>query len=463
VPFHTLGLGPPFTDTLRRLGFERPTPVQERAIPCVLAGRDLVASAETGSGKTAAFLLPILSRLLAGRRPGGTRVLVLVPTRELVVQVRTVALELSAGTSLGCATVYGGVGMEDQGKALRGGVDIVVATPGRLLDHAGRGATRFHHLEVLVLDEADRMLDMGFMPDVRRILALLPKTRQTLLFSATIPPEIATLSREVLRDPERIRVGHARKHSVPVGITHAVFPVPAHRKTALLTVLLRRGGMTSVVVFTRTKHRADRLTKALHREGFATGALHGDRSQGQRERTLAAFRARKITVLVATDLAARGLDVEGISHVVNFDFPPAPEDYIHRVGRTARADARGDAFALVSPEEMGAVGLVEREMGADIPRVTLPEFDYAAAPPAGPPGSGRRGPGPRGGRSHGRPGAPHRRGDPPMGGAPRPAGGGVPRGAPGGPGSGGPAGRSGSPGGHSPGAFWKRLMQRRGR
>jgi len=327
---------------------------------------------------------------------------VLVPTRELALQVRTVAIDLSTGTSVGCAAVYGGVGMDDQTKALRGAVDIVVATPGRLLDHARRGSTRFHHLEVLVLDEADRMLDMGFLPDIRRVLALLPRTRQTLLFSATIPREIADLSREVLREPERIRVGHARRDSVPVGITHAVFPVPAHRKTALLTVLLRRGGMGSVLVFTRTKHRADRLARSLAPQGFEAGVLHGDRSQGQRERTLAAFRAGRVKVLVATDLAARGLDVEGISHVVNFDFPRTPEDYVHRVGRTARAEAKGDAFALVSPEEEGGVREVEREMGTSIPRVTLPEFDYAAPPPPGakpgPARPGGAGQGRRGGR-----------------------------------------------------------------
>jgi ATP-dependent RNA helicase RhlE len=435
MPFDALGLKPPLTDTLRRLGFERPTPIQEQAIPPALAGQDVIGSAETGSGKTAAFLLPLMARLLAGKRPAGTRVLVLLPTRELANQVRTVALELSEGTSLGCAAVYGGVGMDEQSRALRAGVDIVLATPGRLLDHANRGATKFHHLEALVLDEADRMLDMGFLPDIRRVLALLPKTRQTLLFSATIPPEIAALSREVLRDPVRVKVGHARKQAIPVGITHAVFPVPSHRKSALLTVLLRRGGMGSVVIFCRTKHRADRLARVLDREGFPTGVLHGDRSQGQRERALAAFRAGKVRILVATDLAARGLDVEGVTHVVNFDFPKAAEDYVHRVGRTARAEAKGDAFALVSPEEMGEVRAVEKLMGADIPRVTLPEFDDAAGPPAPPPGQGRqRGHGGAGhGGGHGAPGGGHR-----------------PRG-PGAPGGGGHGSKE---------AFWRRVRER---
>jgi ATP-dependent RNA helicase RhlE len=438
MSFQALGLGPPLVDTLRRLGFERPTPVQERAIPRILAGGDLVASAETGSGKTAAFLLPILARLLAGRRPAGTRALVLVPTRELAVQVRTVALELSEGTSVGCVAVYGGVGMDEQARALRGGADLVVATPGRLLDHAGRGSTRFHGLEVLVLDEADRMLDMGFLPDIRRILAMLPKSRQTLLLSATMPAEIASLSREVLRNPERVRVGHAHATTVPVGITHAAYPVPAHRKTALLLVLLRRGAMETVLVFCRTKHRADRLARVLSREGFEAGVLHGDRSQGQRERALEAFRDRRVRVLVATDLAARGLDIDGVTHVVNFDFPRAPEDYVHRVGRTARAEARGDAFALVSPEETAGLAAVERTMGVAIPRVTLPEFDYAAPPPPGGGGGGGAGtprPGTGGRGRRGRPGARPPRGNAfPAPGAPK-----------------------------SRDEFWKRLRRRRAR
>ena len=436
MPFQTLGLGPPLVDTLRRLGFERPTPIQEKAIPPVLAGRDVVGSAETGSGKTAAFLLPILARLLAGKRPTGTRVLVLLPTRELAIQVRTVALELSEGASIGVAAVYGGVGMEEQARALRAGVDIVVATPGRLLDHHRRGSTRFHRLEVLVLDEADRMLDMGFLPDIRKILAALPKERQTLLFSATIPPEIHSLSKEVLRDPERIKVGHAKRAAVPVGITHAAYPVAAHRKSALLLVLLRKGAMGSVLIFTRTKHRADRLARTLAREGFEAGVLHGDRSQGQRERALTAFRSGKVRVLVATDLAARGLDVEGVTHVVNFDFPKMPADYIHRVGRTARADAKGDAFALVAPEEQGDLRAVEREMGTSIPRVTLPEFDYSAPPPAGQGGGGGRPGGGGGGGGQGRRG-------------------------------GGASSRGGGPTSHggarSRDDFWKRVRRRQGR
>ena len=421
MPFHALGLTPPLTDMLRRLGFERPTLIQEKAIPPILAGRDVVGSAETGSGKTAAFLLPTLTRLLAKPNAGQTRMLVLVPTRELATQVHTVATEFAEGTGIGCLPVYGGVGLEGQAPALRNGIDIVVATPGRLLDHAGRGYTRFKALEVLVLDEADRMLDMGFLPDIRKILALLPRERQTLLFSATMPREIVELSKDILRDPERIRIGHPKTTAAPVGITHALFPVPAHRKTALLAVLLRRGGMASVLVFTATKHGAHRLTGELERQGINVGTIHGDRTQADRERDLAAFMDGYIKVLVATDVAARGLDVEGITHVVNYDFPRTPEDYLHRVGRTARAQAKGDAFTLLAPEEEKEVAAVERAMGVSIPRVTLPEFDYAGrggGPHRG--GGGRRDEGRRaaGGGGRGGHGGSHARG---RGGHPAPA------------------------------------------
>jgi ATP-dependent RNA helicase RhlE len=366
-----------------------------------------------------------MTRLVAGKNAGGTRMLILVPTRELATQVYTVAVELAAGTGLGCVPVYGGVGLEGQAPALRTGTDIVVATPGRLIDHAGRGYTRFRALEVLVLDEADRMLDMGFLPDIRRILAMLPNERQTLLFSATMPPEIVSLSKDILRDPERIRIGSSKTTVAPVGITHAIFPVPPHRKTALLEVLLRREGMTSVLVFTRTKHGADRLSRELARSGFEVGVLHGDRSQQERERDLAAFMDGYLKVLVATDVAARGLDVEGITHVINYDFPRSPEDYLHRVGRTARAQAKGDAFALVTPEDAGEVAGVERIMGVSIPRVTLPEFDYAGRSSGGGHGGSR--------------GGGHHRAGPPPGRGPTAA----------------PAGS------HNPGAAWKRL--RRGR
>ncbi len=291
--FHALGIRPPLEDTLRRLGFERPTPIQEKAIPPVLAGRDVVGSAETGSGKTAAYLLPALSRLLAGTREGQTRMLVLVPTRELAQQVHAVVTELAAGTDLACIPVYGGTVMEGQALAMRGGVDIVVATPGRLIDLMGRATTKLDGLKILVLDEADRMLDMGFLPDIKRILARLPSGRQTLLFSATMPPEIVDLARTVLREPERVRIGNPRTTKAPVGITHAIFPVPGHRKTALLEVLLRRGNMASVLVFVRTKGRADQLERELARLGFSCGVLHSDRSQADREAWNGAERGRE--------------------------------------------------------------------------------------------------------------------------------------------------------------------------
>jgi ATP-dependent RNA helicase RhlE len=364
----------------------------------------VVASAETGSGKTAAFLLPALQRILQSPSTGSNRILVLVPTRELATQVFTVAVELSEGTGVRCVPVYGGVAMDGQGAALRSGYEIIVATPGRLLDHAGRGSTRFGGLELLVLDEADRMLDMGFLPDIRRILTLLQGKRQTMMFSATMPPEIVELSRDILVNPERIHVGSKVTTTVPVGITHAIFPVSESRKSALLQVLLRREGMHSVLVFTRTKIRADRLSRDLGRAGFVNGVLHGDRSQAERERDLAAFMDGYLRILVATDVAARGLDVEGITHVINYDFPRAPEDYFHRVGRTARARATGDAFTLLSPEEEADVPRVEREMGASIPRVTLPEFDYTSRGSGeySGGGGGGGGGGGRGGRDGGR-------------------------------------------------------------
>ncbi|MHC4925614.1 MAG: DEAD/DEAH box helicase, partial [Planctomycetota bacterium] len=355
--------------------------VQQQAVPVILQGRDLVASAETGSGKTAAFLLPIIQRLLENKNRGSTRALILVPTRELANQVRSVAIDLTVGTRIRCAAVYGGVGMGDQVRNLRKGTDIIVATPGRLLDHVGRGNVRFRDLQFLGLDEADRMLDMGFMPDIRRILDTLPGNRQTLLLSATIPPAIAKLAAEILDDPVRVRIGNPGRATVPTGITHSVYPVNTKRKSDLLKRLLEKGSMSSVVVFCRTKHRADRLAKTLTAAGFSSGVMHGDRSQAQRERALASFRSGRKNVLVATDVAARGLDVDGVSHVVNFDFPRVPEDYIHRVGRTARAENRGDAISLVAPEERNGLIDVEREIKRRIERVKLQDFDYGHEEP----------------------------------------------------------------------------------
>jgi ATP-dependent RNA helicase RhlE len=377
MPFTGFNLDPAFLRAIRELGFTRPTPVQKDAIPPALAGRDVLACAMTGSGKTAAFLLPIMQRLLPKRR-GVTRALILTPTRELAAQIDQHLSDLAVHTPLTGAAVFGGVGMGPQEHAFRSGVDVLVATPGRLLDHFRQPYARLQHLEVLVLDEADRMLDMGFLPDIRRVLRHLPPRRQTLFFSATMPPPIGQLAREMLKDP--VTVNLERKAEPAVGITHAVYPVPQELKTSLLLELLRRGDLKSVLVFTRTKHRANRLAEFLHRHEVPTERIHGNRSQAQRTAALAGFKAGRYRVLVATDIAARGIDVEALSHVVNFDVPGAAEDYIHRVGRTARAEATGDAFTLVAPGEEQDLHAIERALGKRLPRITVPGFDYHRKP-----------------------------------------------------------------------------------
>jgi ATP-dependent RNA helicase RhlE len=379
MPFEGLGLHPHLVKALRELGYTRPTPIQAEAIPAALGGRDLIGAAQTGTGKTAAFLLPILQGLILSPRPGRTKALVLAPTRELAVQVDDNFRQLAKHAPIRSIAIYGGVGMEPQIKALRSGVDVVIATPGRLLDHLRRGIAKLDQLEVLVLDEADRMLDMGFLPDIRKIVKVLPKKRQTMLFSATMPEEILQLSKELMRDPVKIKMGGDEK--TPVGIRHAAYPVPQHLKTQLLLTLLRDAAMSSVLVFTRTKHGADRLAAVLERQGFKTGRLHANRSQSQRLASLNAFRLGHLQILVATDIAARGIDVEKISHVINFDLPNSPEGYIHRVGRTARAEAVGDAFTLVSQEEERALRVIEKKLGPALPRVKLPDFNYRALPP----------------------------------------------------------------------------------
>ncbi|HVQ25163.1 MAG TPA: DEAD/DEAH box helicase, partial [Planctomycetota bacterium] len=333
MPFTQLELHPDLLSGLKELGFVKPTPIQADAIPPGLAGRDVLACAMTGSGKTAAFLLPILHKLI-GRPRGATRALVLTPTRELAAQILEDCNDLAQHTPVTAAAVFGGVGMGPQEHALRSGVDVIVATPGRLLDHFTKPYARMASLEFLVLDEADRMLDMGFLPAIRRVLKHLPARRQTLFFSATMPKEIVSLTREMLKDPARINLERA---SAPaVGITQAVYPVGQKLKPALLLAILRRGDMQEALVFTRTKHRADRLQKHLERAGIHSARIHGNRSQGQRTEALAGFKSGKYRVLVATDIAARGIDVEQLGHVVNFDVPKAPDDYIHRVGRTGR-------------------------------------------------------------------------------------------------------------------------------
>jgi len=379
VPFSTLKLHPSLLKGIRELGFARPTPIQSEAIPPALAGQDVLACAMTGSGKTAAFLLPIMHQLIERPR-GATRALVLTPTRELAAQILADFNDLAVHTPLTAAAVYGGVGMGPQEHAFRSGVDVLVATPGRLLDHFKAPYARLPGLEFLVLDEADRMLDMGFLPDIRRIMRHLPARRQTLFFSATMPPPIATLTREMLRNPAMI---NQQRQALPaVGITQAVYPVPQELKSALFLALLRRGEMDEALVFTRTKHRADRLQKFLVRSGIKAERIHGNRSQAARTEALAGFKSGKYRVLVATDIAARGIDIEALGHVVNFDVPPAAEDYIHRVGRTARAEATGDAFTFVSPDEEGDLRNIERAIGKRLPRVTVPDFDYSARPEA---------------------------------------------------------------------------------
>jgi ATP-dependent RNA helicase RhlE len=379
MPFTALKLHTDLLRGIRELGFTRPTPIQADAIPPALNGRDVLACAQTGSGKTAAFLLPILHRLI-GKPRRTTRALVLTPTRELAAQILEDFNALAVHTPLTGAAVYGGVAMGPQEHAFRSGVDVIVATPGRLLDHFRHPYAKLDGIEHLVLDEADRMLDMGFLPDIRRVLRHLPARRQTLFFSATMPPQIAELAREMLKDPTTISV--ERQSKPAVGITQAVYPVPQDLKAALLDELLKRNLVREALVFTRTKHRANRLADHLVRAGVRAERIHGNRSQPQRTAALEGFKAGRYRVLVATDIAARGIDVEALSHVVNFDVPAVPEDYIHRVGRTGRAEATGDAFTFVSREEEGDLRAIERAIGRTLPRVTLPDFDYAARPQA---------------------------------------------------------------------------------
>ena len=362
---------------LKELGFVRPTPIQLDSIPPAMEGRDVLACAATGSGKTAAFLLPILHKLISRPR-GTTRALVVTPTRELAAQITEHLNEIAVHTPITSASIFGGVGMSPQEHAFRTGVDVLVATPGRLLDHLRHPYAKLDKLEFLVLDEADRMLDMGFLPEIRKLLRFLPAKRQTLFFSATMPAPIVTLTREMLSDPATIRID--RNSAPPTGITQAIYPVSQELKAALFLALLNRGEMKQALVFTRTKHRANRLADFLVRNGVKADRIHGNRSQTQRTAALAGFKSGSFDVLVATDIAARGIDVEELGHVVNFDVPLVPEDYIHRVGRTGRADATGEAFTFVAPDEEGDLRSIEKAVGKRLPRVTVPDFDYNARP-----------------------------------------------------------------------------------
>jgi len=371
MSFDTFGLHPTLLSAIDALGFTAPTPIQQTAIPAILTGRDLIGCAQTGTGKTAAYLLPMLHRLLHGATRG-PRALIILPTRELAVQVDAHRQELARYTPLRGAAIYGGLPLAHQAQALRKNVDVVAATPGRLLDYLTRNPAWLARLQVLVLDEADRLLDMGFLPDLRRIMAYLPQQRQTLLLAATLPPAIVALAEEMLCAPLKVAVGS--QSTPPACLAHTVYPVSPVHKTALLLALLARPAMVGVLVFTRTKYRADRLTRTLSGAGFRVTCLHGNRTQQQRLQALESFRRGTHQIMVATDIAARGLDVERISHVINYDVPGCPEDYIHRVGRTARAGAEGEALTLMTPAEMVQLRGIERWLGQTLPLEVWPEF-----------------------------------------------------------------------------------------
>ncbi|MBA4397385.1 MAG: RNA helicase [Syntrophus sp. (in: bacteria)] len=361
---------------LQAAGYEKATPIQAVAIPAILAGRDVIGTAPTGTGKTAAFVLPILHNLLATKKQGGrraTRALIVTPTRELAEQIHTVINELGKYTSLRSATVYGGVGMQPQEKALQHGVEVIVACPGRLLDHLNRGNARLDQVEVLVIDEADRMLDMGFLPSIQQIMKQAPSQRQTLLFSATFDAAVEQLAVKSLRSPQRFSMGTDAPSDT---VAHTLYPVPQHLKPGLLQRLLDEMTVESILVFTRTKHRADRVAEKIKRAGYAASVLHSNKSQSQRKQAMDQFRAGKIKVLVATDIAARGLDVASISHVINFDIPDSATSYIHRIGRTGRAERLGDAFTLVTREDKDTIRDIEKTLGAPIERKVLDGFNY---------------------------------------------------------------------------------------
>lgn len=378
MSFESFRFHPQINAGIRDLGYHTPTPIQEQVIPHALAGRDVIGIAQTGTGKTAAFVLPILQRLMRGPR-GRVRAMIVTPTRELAEQIQGVIEALGKHTGIRSVTIYGGVGYQSQIQRLRRGVEIAVVCPGRLLDHLERGTLTLDQIEALTLDEADQMFDMGFLPDVRRILRLTPVERQTMLFSATMPDAVRSLAREALRDPITVQIGR----SAPVAtVTHAIYPVPEHLKTSLLIELLERTDAGSVLIFTRTKHRAQRLGDTLARLGYRATSLHGNLSQNRRQAALDGFRSGRYQILTATDIAARGIDVAHISHVINYDMPQTAEAYTHRIGRTGRAARTGDAFTLVTRSDTTMVRAIERLIGEPLKRETIPGFDYNAAAPA---------------------------------------------------------------------------------
>jgi len=379
MPFKNFGLSDPLVQGILATGYTAPTEIQSQAIPAAVSGQDVIGCAQTGTGKTAAFVLPVLNRLSHEKTPRKhpVRALVLTPTRELAVQIESCIRNYGRFLQLRALAVYGGVNIQKQITALQRGVDIVVATPGRLMDHMERRTVDFRAIEVLVLDEADRMLDMGFIRDVRKIVAAVPKDRQTMLFSATISSEVKTISRDMQNSPKTIQIGRQRN---PIEtVTQHVYPVQKQRKIPLLLHMLARDPMYSVLVFSRTKHGADKIRRKLEKAGIESIAIHSNRSQSQRQKALDGFRSGKYQVMVATDIAARGIDVQGISHVINFDVPAFAEDYIHRIGRTGRATATGDAITFVSPEEQEYIRKIEKFIDRRFDQKQCPGFDYTAA------------------------------------------------------------------------------------
>lgn len=383
MSFTQFNLDSRLNTAIKRAGFVKPTPVQTAAIPLALAGHDLIGTAQTGTGKTAAFVLPILQKLLKvpGKR---TRALIITPTRELAEQIHQTIGVLGYGTKIRSVAIYGGVGAAPQIEALKNGVEIIVACPGRLLDHMQNQYAKLGKIEMLVLDEADRMLDMGFLPDIKRILRQVPKQRQTMLFSATFPQEIVQLASQTTNNPRRVSIGLVQPaHTVD----HTLFPVPHHLKNRLLIKILDQTDTKSILIFTRTKHRAQNLLKKIKRTKYKATSLHGDRTQGQRRQALNGFKDGRYQIMVATDIAARGLDIDGISHVINFDMPGTADAYIHRIGRTGRAQRTGEAFTFVTPDDQALVLKIEKIMKQKLPRKTLPDFDYAIPKPENQPRS----------------------------------------------------------------------------
>jgi len=378
--FNQFNLDPRLNVGIGHAGFKKATPIQESAIPLALAGHDLIGTAQTGTGKTAAFVLPILNKLLSG--PGKrTRALIITPTRELAEQIHQTIALLKRGTPIHSISIYGGVGAGPQIKSLRRGVEIIVACPGRLLDHIQQGHAKLGDLDVLVLDEADRMFDMGFLPDIKRIVSHLPKKRQTMLFSATFPKEVEKLAAQILNNPKRVSIGIATPaHTVE----HTLYPVPNHLKKGLLLELLKQTDTNAVLVFTRTKHRAKRLAQQLLNANYRVTSLHGNRSQSQRRQALNGFKNGRYQIMVATDVAARGLDIDSISHVINFDMPDTADAYIHRIGRTGRAKRKGEAFTMITPDDLSLVRKIEKIMKQKLKQLRLPDFDYGVAMPVYP-------------------------------------------------------------------------------